>query len=436
MRRLLILISLGVLSFAAGCGGGRSASSTSTPPSSTPLVNVLSLAVDGGPTANQMGGTNYANAAFASATICAPGSTVNCVTIDHLLVDTGSTGLRVFQSEVSALNLPTVNASNGSAAYDCVSFVDGAFLWGPVQQADVTLGGETANKMPLHVISSATTGIPASCSNGSTNNQNSQATLGANGVLGVGLERTDCFYNGASVCDPASGVPSPPSPAYYTCTATSCSPAFIGVADQVTNPVSLFATDNNGVIVDLPAVSGSAPTLTGSMIFGVGTETNNQLPSTATVFTLICDNFTTTFDGQAFGITDSAACSGAGSFIDTGSNGLYFPNVTKIPTCPTSSPVGDISGFYCPTSTDNLSATNAGVNGTTKTSNFSVSNAEDLFTTPTTSSDAALGTLAGPNPSGVGFDWGLPFFYGVPVYIAIDGQDVPTGAPAAPWWAY
>jgi Protein of unknown function (DUF3443) len=436
VRRLLILISLGILGFAVGCGGGSSASSTSTPPSSTPPSNVLSVAVDGGPTANQMGGTNYANAAFASATICAPGSTVNCVTIDHLLVDTGSNGLRVFQSEVSALNLPTVNASDGSAAYDCVSFVDGAFLWGPVQQADVTLGGETANKMPLQVISSATTGIPTSCSNGSTDNQNSQATLGANGVLGVGLEPTDCFYNRVSVCDPASGVPSPPSPAYYTCSGTSCIPAFISVANQVTNPVALFATDNNGVIVELPAVSGSAPTLTGSLIFGIGTETNNKLPSSATVFTLVCDDFTTTFDGQTFGITDSAACSGAGSFIDTGSNALYFPNVTKIPTCPTSSSVGDISGFYCPTSTDNLSATNAGVNGSTKTSNFSVSNAEDLFTTPATSSDAALGTLAGPNPSGVGFDWGLPFFYGVPVYIAIDAQDVPTGAPVAPWWAY
>ena len=88
----------------------------------------------------------YQNAAFASATICAPGSTSNCVTIDNLLVDTGSTGLRVFASEVASLDLPAVNASNGSAAYDCVAFVDGSYLWGPVEQADVTLGGETASK--------------------------------------------------------------------------------------------------------------------------------------------------------------------------------------------------------------------------------------------------------------------------------------------------
>ncbi len=37
---------------------------------------------------------------------------------------------------------------------------------------------------------------------------------------------------------------------------------------------------------------------------------------------------------------------------------------------------------------------------------------------------------------GYGFDWGLPFFYGVNVYNAIEGQQVPNGAPPAPWWAY
>ena len=138
---------------------------------------------------NEPNGYVYENAAFATATICAPGSTSNCVTIPNLLVDTGSTGLRVFASEVSSLNLPAVNASNGSAAYDCISFVDGAYLWGPVQQADVTLGGETASKVPIHVISGSTSGVPSSCSNGSTENDNTAILLGANGILGVGVSR-------------------------------------------------------------------------------------------------------------------------------------------------------------------------------------------------------------------------------------------------------
>lgn len=436
MRSCLISILLTTLALVSGCGGSSTSNSTTTPTTPSGGSNVLSISVNGGPTASAMGGSIYPNGAFASATICAPGSTTNCVTVNNLLVDTGSNGLRVLQSAVAALNLPAVKASNGSAAYDCVNFVDNAYLWGPVQQADVTLGGETASNLSIQVISSSSTGIPSSCSNGSTANQNSQASLGANGILGVGSEPTDCFYEGGSACSPGSGLSSPPAPAYYTCSGSSCSPAFISTADQVANPVALFPKDNNGVIVELPSVSGSAATITGSLIFGIGTESNNQLATSATVFTLTCDDFTTDFASKSYGITNATTCAGPGSFIDSGSNGLYFPNATNITMCPSSTSVGDLSSFYCPASTESLSATNSGGNGTTKAINFSVANAETLFTATSSASDAAFSGLAGLNPAGVGFDWGLPFFYGVNVYSSIDGQQMPSGTPAAPWWAY
>lgn len=435
MRAIYLLILLLGSAFAAGCGGSTTTTSTATNSSgSTSGANVLSIAVNGGP--EQANGYIYQNAAFATATICAPGSTSNCATIDNLLVDTGSPGLRLFDTEVSSLNLPAVNAANGSAAYDCVSFASGAYLWGPVQKADVTLGDETASSVPIHVISSSTSGIPSSCSNGATENDNTAELLGANGILGVGVEPTDCFYAGASVCDPSYGLSSPPSPAYYTCSGSTCSPAFIAKASQVTNPVALFAKDNNGVIVELPSASSSAASLSGSLIFGIGTESNNQLSTSATVLTLACDDFTTEFDGKTFGITNATTCAGPGSFIDSGSNALYFPNASNIPECSSNTPAGDLSGLYCPTTTDSLSATNRGVDGDFKSTSFSVANAEDLLTNAATASDAVLPTLAGTNPTGYGFDWGLPFFYGVNVYSTIDGQSVPSGAPAAPWWAY
>jgi hypothetical protein len=152
----------------------------------------MAISVNGGPTLNLPGGGIYPNGAFASATICAPGSTTDCATVDGLLVDTGSTGLRVLQSAISSLNLPAVNASNGSAAYDCVSFVDDSFMWGPVQNADVTLGEQTATNLPIQVIS-ASADVPSTCSNGSNMNEDTLDALGANGILGVGNERTDCF---------------------------------------------------------------------------------------------------------------------------------------------------------------------------------------------------------------------------------------------------
>jgi len=436
VRSFLLAILASGLFFFAGCGGSSTKSTTSASNSPGSANNLLAITVSGGPTANLANGVLYENGAFASATICAPGSTSNCTTIDNLLVDTGSTGLRVFDTAVASLDLPAANASNGSQAYDCVAFVSGAYLWGPVEKGDVSLGSETASSVPIHVISSANTGIPSSCSNGATENDNTAALLGANGLLGVGIEPTDCFYAGISVCDPSAGLSSAPYPAYYTCSGNSCSPAFVATASQVTNPVALFAKDNNGVIVELPAASSPAATLSGNLVFGIGTESNNQLPSDAAVFTLTCDDFTTDFDGQTYGITNSTTCAGPASFIDSGSNALYFPNATNMTECSSNTLVGDLSGLYCPGSTQNFTATNKGANGTAKAASFSVANAESLFTNAATAADAVQPTLAGTNPTGYGFDWGLPFFYGVNIYNAIDGQSMPSGAPGAPWWAY
>jgi Protein of unknown function (DUF3443) len=446
VRAVFLSISLIALGFAVGCGG--TVATTSTTSGGTTSTgsgsgsgtvsgtgsNVLAISVNGGPQAST--GYVYQNAAFATATICAPGSTSNCVTIDNLLVDTGSTGLRVFASAVASLNLPAINATTGSGAYDCISFVDSSYLWGPVERADVTLGSETAAGLPIQVISSSNTGIPSSCSNGSTQNDNSVELLGANGILGVGNEPSDCYFNGGSACDPSSGLSTPPSPAYYTCSGTKCSPAFVSTADQVANPVVLFPTDNNGVIVELPSASSSAPSMSGSLVFGIGTESNNQLPSSATVFTLACDAFSTEFGGQTYGVTNTSTCAGPYSFIDSGSNALFFPNATGITECSSNIAEGELEGFYCPSTTETLSATMLGEDGASKSASFSVANAENLLLNEGTASDAVQPTLAGTNSPGYGFDWGLPFFYGVNVYSSIDGKSVPSGAPASPWWAY
>jgi Protein of unknown function (DUF3443) len=432
-KKLWVSILLGSLGLVVGCGGGSSSSNSGssgtnpTPPTSS-TANALSITIDGGLSA-LAGGAPYTNGVFASATICVPGSTSSCTTVDHLLVDTGSMGLRVLESAISSLNLPAVDASNGSPAYNCVSFVDGSFLWGPVQGATVTLGKETASNVPIQVISTSTTNIPSSCSNNDlTEDENTQSGLGANGILGVGLEPTDCGL----VC--ASGA-TPPD-AYYTCSSLPCTPEFISQANQVTNPVVKFPKDNNGVIVELPKLSGSAATVNGSLIFGIGTESNNQLSSSATVFTLVCDAFNTIFNGQNLDVTNTPnnPCQG-GSFIDSGSNGLFFPD-TSIPVCSSNTPIGDLSSFYCPASSLSLSATNQDPNNTstTKNTSFTVDNALNLFTA--SPGDAAFSNLGGLNPPGFGFDWGVPFFYGVNVYSAIDGQSMPSGAPDGPWWAY
>ncbi len=143
--------------------------------------------------------------------------------------------------------------------------------------------------------------------------------------------------------------------------------------------------------------------------------------SRATVFTSdpSTGDITTKYKGQSY----------SASFIDSGSNGIFFLNssVTGIPVCTSNSKA---SGFYCPGSTMNLSATNQGTNGAASTVDFSVANANSLVS----SGDTAFDDLAGPDTpsssrpqSSTGFDWGLSFFFGRNVFTAIAGANTPAG---------
>jgi Protein of unknown function (DUF3443) len=386
--------------------------------------NVAALTVDAGPVPSQQ---TDANLAFVSVTICVPG-TATCQTVDHIQVDTGSSGLRILQSTIPGLPLPSlIDSSTGDTLYNCVSFLDTSYLWGPVQQADIKIGGELAAGSLVQTVSSSNTGIPTACTNGGTVNENTPLLLGANGILGVGLEPTDCIVAGSDFCDGSVSQTAPP--VYFECPSSGCQstdgPVLVPATAQVVNPVVLFTADNNGVVLQLPPVLSAAPTVSGSLIFGIATESNNMLGA-ATLFGLDTnDNFVTSYNGQTL----------TASFLDSGSNGLFFPS--SITVCQ-----GNNSFFYCPGSLTPQSATNQGTNGVPSIVNFSVDNADNLFNN--NPNYAAFGTLAGPegtantcSSSGGSctFDWGLPFFFGRTVFTAIDGQSV-SGVGAGPFWAY
>jgi hypothetical protein len=410
LHGFLSLSLAAALAATVGCSGGSSGSSTSVP---SPTSNVQAIEVNTGPTAGPPYNLPYLDGAFTSVTVCVPGSTTNCQTISGILVDTGSSGLRILSSALT-LSLPQQTGANGSPVVECFPFADG-ITWGPVQTADMTIAGEQAKSLPIQVIGSSNfSTVPNSCTSFGLPLEDDLASLGANGILGIGSFAQDC----GTACT-QSGASNPG--VYFACPSTGCEitteSTTESISDQVQNPVTLFATDNNGVIIELPAVSGAKVSVTGSLIFGIGTQSNNALGS-ATVYTVdpSTGNFTTVFDG----ITYQDA-----SFIDSGSNGFYFldSNTTGIPVC------ADATFWYCPSSTQNLSATNRGLNGSTGTVNFVVGNADTLTANL---DDAAVNGLGGPN-SGL-FDWGLPFFFGRNVYTAIEGQNTPGGQ--GPYWAY
>ncbi len=364
MKSSRILLLVLFTAFAAGCGGGGS-SSSAPPPAAPPAptaANVMNVTVNGAFCSSG----SYPNKGCVKVTICAPGSTTNCQVINDILLDTGSYGLRIFAQALTpslAQALPQITTPGGALA-ECIHFADGKSTWGPVQQADIILGNDgiggerTTQSVPIQIINAGYASVPASCG---TPNQ-TPASTGYNGILGVGLLTQDC----GSACAPPNA--SPPQ-WYFACSGTNCTATTATLAQQVQNPVPLLPTGfNNGVVIQLPAVpTGGAPYTNGLLFLGIGSQANNT-PTGVTVFPAsAAGEFITVFNGA----NDT-------SFIDSGSNGLFIGNPPpSLPACS-----GVNSSWFCPPATVALGATNEGTGGTPSVPlSFSIANANSLFST-------------------------------------------------------
>jgi len=421
-----LLIGVIAALWLAGCGGGggdstvgSSSGSSGGSSSGGNPTNVVTVTVDGGPAQVQ-------DSLFTTVTVCVPGSTTQCQTIDHIQVDTGSFGLRIIGAVLNnTLNLPQQNAANGNPVAECVIWGDG-YSWGPIKMADMTIGGEKASDIPVQVIGdSSYSAVPGDCVSAAPPNMNGEEdsvqTFGANGIIGVGPFVDDC----GSYC---ADTTKQQAANYYNCANNTCTDATEPEADQVSNPVAFFGTDSNGVMIQLPAVANSvATTLTGSMYFGIGTQSNNGLGS-ARIYTgdPNAGYFITAFPVGGMMYADS--------FLDTGSNAYYFVD-TGMNVCASSGPNKDpvAPGFFCPASPTSLSATIQGQNGIMSPPiDFTIDNAHNDFSaSPNAFVFANIGI---PNSDPNGFDWGLPFFFGRTVFTAIAGKTAPGGT--APYFAF
>lgn len=395
----------------AGCGGGSGGGAHN----SASAVNVQPITVGAGPSSSRV-----VNLLYTSVTVCAPNGGSQCTTIDHVQVDTGSSGLRILASQLpKSVALPQQTDDTGNYAIaECTQFADG-FSWGPVKIADVKIAGEKAASLPIQVIGDANFAtIPDNCSS-SGPAENSVDTFGANGVLGIGPLLQDC----GNFCQTTVN-----NGYYYPCPVTiGCSTTTLSdtqsLANQVGNPVALFNNDNNGVIIMLPAIPPSgAASVNGSLIFGIGTETNNGIGN-AKVFTLNANygSFTTVYNNQSYNY----------SLFDSGSSAMFFSDST-IAVCGPTDP--NAPGFYCPPATLNRNAVIRGTNTVSATVGFRVANASNL--TGNNPDYWAFDNLGAPNAVGSSdvFIWGLPAFFGHTVFVAIEGQT--TSAGAGPYIAF
>jgi len=423
MRKLLILALTAPLTLLAACGGSSGSSPPPPPPPPPPAQvianpgppNVEPITVDAGPAALT---GRVVNIAYVTVRICRV-STTQCQDVDHVQVDTGSSGLRILASALGSVVLDVEAAPGGLPVAECMQFADGS-SFGPVALADVVMptSGQVVSGMAVHVIGATTfPQVPADCPG---QPENDVASFGANGILGVGPFIQDC----GPACADAINFP---SGWYYTCpsptTAGGCVAAAIDTTQQVSNPVVFFNGDNNGVIVELPAVADSGATMVGgSLVFGIGTETNNGLDA-ATV--LLADTgyayIQATYKGTTF----------MNAAIDSGSSANFFSD-SSFSTCTVN------TALYCPGSTVDLTATLQGVDMTMLVADFTLANADSVL--GANSSATAMPGLGGPilvqspGAHSIQFDLGMPFHFGRNVFTAIEGQATPGGT--GPYYAY
>jgi hypothetical protein len=422
LEALLSCMALCLLLVACGGGGGSNASTPGTAsaappapaapassaapaeagtphPASTTVVqsttpNVQTITVSRTP-------TDTRNMLQTSVTLCVPG-TNTCQTIDGIQVDTGSHGLRVLASALApSMTLPLVTGSApGSVIAECAVFGSG-YTWGAVRQADIRLAGQLAASTSVQIIAdTAVPGAAQDCNQSGLSMLNATSLRG-NGILGIGPFVADCGANCATAPMPRW---------YYRCASGACTASTLAVAQQVTNPVANFATDNNGVVIELPDVpDNGAFSVNGTLTFGIGSQPNNALGSA----TVLAAN-----SSSGFIMTDFGGSTYGASIIDSGSNGLFFPSTT----------LARCGSWYCPATSQSLIATIRSPGGAQSTVNFSVAPSTSLFG----SGNYAFDNLAGP--SNDFFHWGLPFFYGRRVFTALQERATPAGA--GPYYAF
>jgi hypothetical protein len=158
--------------------------------------------------------------------------------------------------------------------------------------------------------------------------------------------------------------------------------------------------------------------VTGSLILGIGTASNNQ-PSGVTVLPTDSLGEIVTRLNLSPGVSTQNV-----GIIDSGSSVIFFSDSSlSIPPC--------LVFLYCPSSPLTFSAVNTELSGSPSSLvSFQIADPTPLLKL----GNAAISNIGGPAFSPGVFDWGLPFFFGRTVYVGLSGKMSVLGA--GPFWAY
>jgi len=337
------------------------------------------------------------NRMVVSITVCEPG-TDRCATIDDVMVDTGSTGLRLEASAVPAwLRLPPLLGPGSRPLAECLRFVHDA-AWGPLVRADVRLGGLTARQLHVQVIDDADGAQPATCAR-------SDVRPTSNGTLGIGQHLFDC---------PGACRQSAEAPGTFVKDGLTWVP-LVGNIDQayrLPNSISLLPVHDNGIVIDLPSpTGGGSEIVAGTLTIGVGTAGNNQLETSGIVRLDAAGRFTTVFDGKTF----------PASSIDSGTETYVFDDAL-LPRCQ------GLAWAYCVTPARHFNAEMLGQDGTRTTVGLEIGDYQARRNGHAGASDDVAEAAESQSNA---FVWGAPFFLGRRVFLVMEGKSVPGASGVA-----
>ncbi len=211
---------------------------------------------------------DHRNTPLVDVTVC--NTRGKCKTVPNVMVDTGTTGLRLFRGAVADLDLEPVKDRSGNPItnWGSASYSE---LWGPLHRAKVRLGKvttETAIPVQLFDLPKDGEALPQ----GYARVDNRKATsFRFNGVLGIGPQRHH-----------AAGYLVGVSDSWYSRAPSRWVAQKVDRSQQLANPIAHFpAPYNNGSVITLPEVdlNSGAARVRGWLGLGIGEPTDGLFAS-------------------------------------------------------------------------------------------------------------------------------------------------------------
>lgn len=313
-----------------------------------------------------------------SAKVCLRNVLERCFTVRRLLLDTGSSGLRIFPSAIPTAQALPAPLLQTSSLWECLPFGT-AHLWGRVVPADVTLGGEPAVRdLSIQIVGRSPFSHPPPCGR-----ENGRSLSGIDGILGVSPGRVD-------------------GGAYFECSEPGCRPVAPSPGEAIANPVMRAESDNNGIVLRFPGIpkNGTGPIM-GELLLGVGTARDNRLPPGVRFFPMDRDGFFRAKTGRSSRLFYGR--------LDTGTTALVLPD-QKMPAC---SP--PLSNLACPDRETSISIFIPDRQGEDRKIPVQVGNAAERLREHRSLAGDIL--YFSPETSSPPFILGMPFFFGKTLYL-------------------